>query len=166
MQQVDETKPERSVRTRFHNRHIALTFKPYITYCPAKLQAVMSLLVPLLLALSVVLSHSVMLITQQKPQKLCRRFWIQNSCTASAVFLTGLPSQALVKGNAPPQKASRSSGRKCRDIDECEALGQIREQESFQAAQEPFETTPDGVRYRDVRPALWRCPQTANVLSG
>lgn len=122
---------------------------------PRKRQPVMARLVLLFVALSVVSNQAVMLTAQQKPQKLCRRFWIQNSCTASAVLLTGLPSHALVKGNAPPQKTSRSSGRKCRDIDECEALGQLREQESFQAAQEPFETTPDGVRYRDVRPALW-----------
>ncbi|KAJ8613395.1 hypothetical protein CTAYLR_002236 [Chrysophaeum taylorii] len=77
--------------------------------------------------------------------------------SAGAVLLTGLPAEALVKGNAPPPKASRTV-RKCRDIDECEAVGELKEQEAFKGSQDPFETTADGVRYRDVEAGVASAP--------
>lgn len=77
-----------------------------------------------------------------------RRCWLGSS--SGALLLSATPASALVKGSAPPPKAAKgatSSQRKCRDIDECEAVGALKEQEY---AQTPFETTADGVRYRDI----------------
>ena len=56
---------------------------------------------------------------RQKPVSVLR--------TASALAATALapaaPALALVKGSAPPPKMSAPKERKCKSIDECEALG-------------------------------------------
>ena len=59
---------------------------------------------------------------------------------------------ALVKGSAPPPKASRGEKRTCKTIDECEEVGRQRPRPRFDAQNDqPFYTTKDGVRWRDVR---------------
>ena len=68
-----------------------------------------------------------------------------------SAFAPALPAAALVKGSAPPAKRARAGeGRTCRDIDACEEEGRVRSAERF-GEELPFETTPQGVRYRDVR---------------
>lgn len=118
-----------------------------------------------LLALGVVAVCQAIAPAQLRPQGWSRRSWMATGWFAA---VAPSPAQALVKGNAPPPKSSRSGGRKCRDIDECEALGELKEQETFQASQEPFETTSDGVRYRDVRRRSERftCDEDAQVATG
>lgn len=76
------------------------------------------------------------------PRIVCRR-----GVLCSSALLWASDANAVVKGSAPPPKASRTV-RKCRDIDECEAAGELREQEAFKSS--PFETTSDGVRFRDI----------------
>lgn len=76
-------------------------------------------------------------------------------CAALVAALpAALPANALVKGSAPPPRQSKgATERKCRDIDECEALGAQRASASFDTsdASRSFSTTTRGVRYRDVR---------------
>jgi hypothetical protein len=74
-------------------------------------------------------------------------------------------ANALVKGNVPPPKistsgtASSSTDRpKCTNIDECQALAEIREQQIREQQQQadldtstyPILTTSSGTRYRDI----------------
>ena len=68
--------------------------------------------------------------------------------------LVALPraAPALVKGSAPPPRKKAGAAtekRTCRDIDECEALGEKRTAEQF-GEEMPFSTTAEGVRWRDV----------------
>ncbi|KAJ1454532.1 hypothetical protein M885DRAFT_566288 [Pelagophyceae sp. CCMP2097] len=66
-----------------------------------------------------------------------------------AGFVSVSPAGALVKGLAPPPKAGPKEKRTCVYMDDCEAQGEVKANAAFQKAQ-PFQTTPDGVRYRDV----------------
>lgn len=65
------------------------------------------------------------------------------------MVLVPVPARALVKGSTPPKKKSTVEKRTCKSVDECEEIGELREAETFQK-ELPFETTKDGVRYRDV----------------
>ncbi len=66
--------------------------------------------------------------------------------------MTPTLANALVKGSAPPPKASRGEKRTCKTIDECEEVGRQRAAAAFDAQNDqPFFTTKDGVRWRDVR---------------
>lgn len=69
---------------------------------------------------------------------------------AAAPFLLGTqPASALVKGSAPPPKMAVKE-RKCKSIDECEALGE-KERAKAEAGQDTsFERTTGGDRYRDL----------------
>ena len=60
------------------------------------------------------------------------------------------PAHALIKGSAPPPKMSGPKERKCKSIDECEALGAKREQEMLASERTDFERTSGGDRYRDL----------------
>ena len=85
--------------------------------------------------------------------KPTRRSFVLRSGAAGALVAVGAPAGALVKGSTPPPRSARSA-RVCRDIDECEEAGRQRAAERFGAEELPFETTADGVRYRDVRAAI------------
>jgi len=69
--------------------------------------------------------------------------------TTTLLFPTS-PASALVKGSAPPPKASKQPRKRCTNIDECEEMSEERELDAN--AQIPFKTTPEGVRYRDTQP--------------
>ena len=61
------------------------------------------------------------------------------------------PAAALVKGSAPPPKMSGPKERKCKSIDECEALGEA-ERKAQEANQDTtIERTVGGDRYRDLK---------------
>ncbi|KAH8045600.1 hypothetical protein JL721_12574 [Aureococcus anophagefferens] len=63
------------------------------------------------------------------------------------------PSQNVIvdsDGSAPPPRTKGGAQKRtCRDIDECEALGEKRTAEQF-GEEMPFSTTAEGVRWRDV----------------
>ena len=61
-----------------------------------------------------------------------------------------LPAHALIKGSAPPPKMSGPKERKCKSIDECEALGEKERQAALANADTSFERTVGGDRYRDL----------------
>lgn len=70
--------------------------------------------------------------------------------SAGAVALTGpSPARALIKGSAPPPKMAVKE-RKCKSIDECEALGEKAKAEAAAGERTDFERTKGGDRYRDL----------------
>ena len=76
------------------------------------------------------------------------------STAAASVLALGsapLPAAALIKGSAPPPKKSGPKERKCKSIDECEALGEA-ERKAQEANQDTavFRTV-GGDRYRDLK---------------
>lgn len=64
--------------------------------------------------------------------------------------LSVAPAHALIKGSTPPAKLAPKE-RKCKSIDECEALGAQREAEKeAELGELTFERTEGGDRYRDL----------------
>ena len=59
------------------------------------------------------------------------------------------PAGALIKGSAPPPKMAVKE-RKCKSIDECEALGEKAKAEAAASERTDFERTAGGDRYRDL----------------
>ncbi|KAL7497962.1 hypothetical protein ACHAWT_006113 [Skeletonema menzelii] len=77
--------------------------------------------------------------------------------SSSALWITSSqPSNALVKGNAPPPKKSASSEeRKCRNVEECQEQAERAEaikaqQEAEKAAANPPKVTSRGTKYLDI----------------
>ena len=64
------------------------------------------------------------------------------------------PSNALVKGNAPPPKKSAGGGDKpkCTNVEECQAMAEKREQELRESQEQgpPALVTSGGTRYREL----------------
>eukprot|EP00966_Prymnesium_polylepis_P197917 4585915-Prymnesium_polylepis.1 len=64
---------------------------------------------------------------------------------AAAVLAVGAggaaPAQALIKGSAPPPKLDKPKERKCKSIDECEALGEKAKAEASANERTDFERT-------------------------
>mmetsp|Transcript_65155 Transcript_65155/g.108240 ORF Transcript_65155/g.108240 Transcript_65155/m.108240 type:complete len:290 (-) Transcript_65155:188-1057(-) len=58
-------------------------------------------------------------------------------------------ANALIKGSAPPEKMAPKE-RKCKSIDECEALGEKERAAANAGVDETFERTSGGDRYRDL----------------
>ena len=87
------------------------------------------------------------------PQRVHRRRQLLGGALATcSTALAPTLANALVKGSAPPPKASRGEKRTCKTIDECEEVGRQRAAAAFDAQNDqPFFTTKDGVRWRDVR---------------
>ena len=78
---------------------------------------------------------------------------------AATTAATPLPAYALVKGVAPPpkatkeQKAAAVGTTKCTNVEECQAAAELREQqqrENDTANQIPSSVTAGGTRYRDL----------------
>ena len=85
-------------------------------------------------------------------KRLAARREVIASFAAGAVALTGpQPTNALVKGSAPPPKMEPKE-RKCKSIDECEALGEKIKAEAAANERTDFERTKGGDRYRDLVP--------------
>ena len=61
-----------------------------------------------------------------------------------------LPAAALIKGSSPPPKMSGPKERKCKSIDECEALGEAERRAQEAGQDQTIERTLGGDRYRDV----------------
>jgi FKBP-type peptidyl-prolyl cis-trans isomerase 2 len=59
-------------------------------------------------------------------------------------------AHALIKGSAPPPKMAPPKERKCKSIDECEALGERTKAEAAASERTDFERTAGGDRYRDL----------------
>ena len=61
------------------------------------------------------------------PQRLARRRQLLGGLATCSTALAPTLANALVKGSAPPPKASRGEKRTCKTIDECEEVGRQRE---------------------------------------
>lgn len=59
------------------------------------------------------------------------------------------PAHALIKGSSPPPKSGPKE-RKCKSIDECEALGEAAKAAEAAKERTDFERTAGGDRYRDL----------------
>ena len=72
------------------------------------------------------------------------------AAAAGAIVLGGpSPVHALIKGSAPPPKMAPKE-RKCKSIDECEALGEKERLAAEANVRTDFERTSGGDRYRDI----------------
>lgn len=79
-----------------------------------------------------------------------RHLLLSAGAVITAAMLPAEPSFALVKGSAPPPKMSAPKERKCKSIDECEALGEKKEQEMLASERTDYERTSGGDRFRDL----------------
>ena len=98
---------------------------------------------------------------QQQRQSRSRRELFKSSLVVVATTFTTqqaptTTANALVKGNAPPSSMKPATGStnkpKCTNIEECQALAELKQEEERQAAQanqRPVQKTPGGVMYRD-----------------
>ena len=81
---------------------------------------------------------------------LNRRFFLG---TAAVALCVPRPANALVKGVAPPTKSKPASGKpKCTNVEECQAMAQLKEQEQRDIQDEgpPPKVTAAGTKYRDI----------------
>lgn len=85
------------------------------------------------------------------PGHKCRRAVVGQAAALLCVSTCGpAPAYALIKGSAPPPKMAPKE-RKCKSIDECEALGAQKEAaRDAEAGELTFERTGGGDRYRDL----------------
>ena len=99
------------------------------------------------------IAYAVAVASALAPQRIHRRRQLIGGALATcSTALAPTLANALVKGSAPPPKASRGEKRTCKTIDECEEVGRQRAAAAFDAQNDqPFFTTKDGVRWRDVR---------------
>ena len=81
-----------------------------------------------------------------------RREALLSTAAASLLVLgaTPSPAAALIKGSAPPPKMSAPKERKCKSIDECEALGEAARAKQDAGQDQTIERTVGGDRYRDL----------------
>jgi hypothetical protein len=83
-----------------------------------------------------------------------RRQMLQGMAIASwALLLSPQPSQALVKGNAPPSKQKPSGDKpKCVNLEECQEQAEKRAQELRESEESgpPPMVTSSGMRYKDM----------------
>ena len=86
------------------------------------------------------------------------------AAAAAAVVLAPSSATALVKGSAPPPKMSGPKERKCKSIDECEALGAKKEQELLASERTDFERTKGGDRYRDLQIGSGRLVKDGDIV--
>jgi FKBP-type peptidyl-prolyl cis-trans isomerase len=102
--------------------------------------------------------HDDSCISTSTPHHLWTRRSLASTLSSIAVFSSllsaPLPSNALVKGNAPPSKTSRSADkRKCTNVEECQTLAEQqadRERLEELTTAVPTQVTPGGTRYRDM----------------
>jgi FKBP-type peptidyl-prolyl cis-trans isomerase len=64
----------------------------------------------------------------------------------------GLPSLALVKGSSPPPKKAKSERGTCKTIDDCQDIGDKREEELFANSDDEaaVKKTAQGDRFKDI----------------
>lgn len=82
-----------------------------------------------------------------------RRRLLQDSFIAvGGIVASCQPAHALVKGVAPPPPKKSGEKPKCTNVEECQALAEIREQELREKEElgPPPKVTAGGVRYRDI----------------
>jgi len=72
------------------------------------------------------------------------------AAAAVASALLPPPASALIKGSAPPAGGFKAKERKCKSIDECEAVGEKEREQMSAGADETFSRTGGGDRYRDL----------------
>jgi len=82
------------------------------------------------------------------PASLSRRDAIV--VAASSALCISTPAEALIKGSAPPPKMSAPKERRCKSIDECEAIGEKERQAQAVGVDTTILRTPGGDRYRDI----------------
>mmetsp|Transcript_4525 Transcript_4525/g.11974 ORF Transcript_4525/g.11974 Transcript_4525/m.11974 type:complete len:326 (-) Transcript_4525:349-1326(-) len=87
------------------------------------------------------------------------------AAAAVSAFVFGKPSpaHALIKGSAPPPKMAPKE-RKCKSIDECEALGEKTKAEAQANERTDFERTSGGDRYRDLITGDGKAAATGDVV--
>lgn len=90
-----------------------------------------------------------------------RNFFIETTTTTAAATAAATlllvtttptpPALALVKGNAPPPKQKKAE-RKCTNVDECQAMAEIRDQDRREEEDlgPPALVTKGGTRYREI----------------
>lgn len=78
-----------------------------------------------------------------------RRALLLGGGSVAALLVPASPAAALIKGSAPPP-SSRPKERKCKTMDECEAMGESSRDAMSAGADETFERTAGGDRYRDL----------------
>lgn len=73
--------------------------------------------------------------------------------TTGALILPTTSAHALVKGVAPPTKTKKDSKPKCTNVDDCQNMAYIREQEAREEEEQgpPPQITKGGTRYRDIQ---------------
>ena len=71
------------------------------------------------------------------------------AASGMALWGSASPAAALIKGSAPPPKSGPKE-RKCKSIDECEAMGEKAKQAAMEGQRTDFERTNGGDRYRDL----------------
>ncbi|KAL1512159.1 hypothetical protein AB1Y20_005427 [Prymnesium parvum] len=77
-----------------------------------------------------------------------------------------LRADALVKGSAPPPKLEKPKERKCKNLDECEALAAQREAErEAEAGELTFERTAGGDRIRDLKAGSGREAKAGDAVA-
>ena len=79
---------------------------------------------------------------------LCRRDMFLAAAGALATSRPA-PASALIKGSAPPPKMAPKE-RKCKSIDECEAMGEKTKAEAAANERTDFQRTSGGDRFRDL----------------
>jgi hypothetical protein len=88
---------------------------------------------------------------QLVPQPYTRRGLLGlGLAAASAPLLPLQPASALIKGSAPPAGGFKAKTSKCKSIDECEDLGEKEREQMSAGADETFQRTTGGDRYRDM----------------
>ncbi len=92
----------------------------------------------------------------ERPSSISRATFLTTTLTSSAaLWINSIqPSNALVKGNAPPPKKS-SAERTCRNVEECQEQAERAEalkaqQDAERAAANPPKVTSRGTKYLDV----------------
>lgn len=99
---------------------------------------------------------------QRNPSSLCANnepldtiLWTrQDLLGVASAMLVATPVNALVKGNAPPPKASIADKPKCTNVEECQAAAEKREQaerELTAANGVSYKVAPGGVKYIDIK---------------
>eukprot|EP00320_Phaeocystis_rex_P000739 CAMPEP_0119062876 /NCGR_PEP_ID=MMETSP1178-20130426/6362_1 /TAXON_ID=33656 /ORGANISM="unid sp, Strain CCMP2000" /LENGTH=291 /DNA_ID=CAMNT_0007044189 /DNA_START=63 /DNA_END=938 /DNA_ORIENTATION=- len=87
----------------------------------------------------------------------CSRTAVRPNRRAALAGMFGLgvpsmPALALVTGSKPPEGGFKAKKAKCKNIDECEALGEKAADQKYGGEETSFERTSGGDRFRDLRP--------------
>lgn len=105
----------------------------------------------MLLSVSLMMAAALLPPHTRTPQRMLprREALLQTSAAAFALCSGASPATALIKGSAPPPKSGPKE-RKCKSIDECEALGDKQRAAQEAGLDTTILRTVGGDRYRDI----------------